>query len=203
MKTILNSSLPCALFFLLAVFSGISQGEEVKFSTYFLDKALRVDLHQFGDHKTETFCIDELIEQPIYGGPRDNLIDESGLGSCRFDLHDAASEAHIFSRGFCTLFGEWRTTAEAHEGIQRVFEHTLVMPYPKKDVYLTISRRKGMKEYEPLFRQKIVMDTKWIRSDNPCKDCKAVKIFYKGNPSDKVDLVILGDGYAAHEMKNM
>lgn len=201
----MRSSNPGIAIFLLCLLSGAllpsALGEEVKFHAYFEDKALRVDLHQFGNHETETFAIDELIEQPIYAGPRDGLIDPCGFGSCRFDLYDAATETRIFSRGFCTLFGEWRTTPEAIDGVQRVFEHTLIMPYPREDVILTISRRKGMNPYQEIFRQKIEMNPKWIRADNPCKDCKPVKILYKGDPSEKVDLVILGDGYTAQEMK--
>ncbi len=176
--------------------------EEVRFNDFFEDKVLRVDLHFFGTHETEKICIDELIEEPFYAGPKRRPVRSDGLGSYRFNLYDAKSGTQIFSRGFCTLFGEWRTTEEAHNNVFRVFEHVLIMPYPKKDVVLAVSKCNGMTESVEIFRQKIVMDKSLIRTDSHWQGSrKSVKILSNGSPKDHVDLVILGDGYTAREMK--
>ncbi|MFH2002567.1 MAG: peptidase M64 N-terminal domain-containing protein, partial [Planctomycetota bacterium] len=84
--------------------------EEADYDTFFLDKALRVDLHHFGTADQERICIDELIEEPVYAGPKKHLIDPRKYGSHLLQVYDTKSEALLFSRGFCTLFGEWKTT---------------------------------------------------------------------------------------------
>jgi hypothetical protein len=179
-----------------------SPAEDVDFNTYFLDKVLRIDIHQIGTAGEERICIDALKEEPFYAGPKKRLVEDGGLGSYRYQAFDASSGALIYSRGFCTLFGEWRTTEEARRGIYRVFDHTLIMPFPRNAFELAVSKRKQDNSgFVEIFRQAITPDQRRVRSDNPYRDCMTVKIQYSGNPSEKVDIVILGDGYRASEMK--
>jgi len=175
--------------------------DKIDFNRYFIDKTLRMDIHHFGASNNELFCIDELKEEPFYAGPLKNLIHEKTLGGYYFDLYDAKNNTLIYSRGFCTLFGEWRTTKEAMDGGNRVFEQSLLAPYPKKDVILTISSRTRSGDLKEIFRQKIIMDKKYIHSDLPSKSLKTHKILYSGDPHKKVDVLILGDGYSSKEMK--
>lgn len=175
--------------------------KEEPFEKYFHDKVLRVDIYQFGTAETEAISIHELKEEPHFAGPKDRCIDDGNLGGYTFEVYDEESNALIYSRGFSTLFGEWRTTEEARRGIQRVFEHTLIMPYPKKDMVLVVRKRKGMEGFGEILRQKLDLDRRFVRADNPYLKLKAVKILYNGDPHEKVDIVILGDGYDASEMQ--
>jgi hypothetical protein len=189
--------------FVLALLTqqALSLDEEAAFDTYFYDKVLRVDMHHFGNGDKEIMCIHGLKEEPHFSGPKARLIDDRGLGTHRFDLYDAKDDIRLYSRGFCTLFGEWKTTPEARRGIYRVFEHCLIMPYPKRAVFLSVSMRSGDGGFEEFFRQRIDLDKASISTDNPYKELKTMKILHKGDPHDKVDIVILGDGYGASEMK--
>lgn len=174
--------------------------EEVRFESYFEDQVLRVDLHHFGTADEERFALDELIQEPFYAGPRKNLIQERDLGQNRFDLFDAETGTRIFSRGFCTLFGEWRTTEEARRGSWKVFEHVLIAPFPKREVVLSLSTRNRKGGFEEIFREKLDLDPRFLRTENAFAHLDVVKLKVHGPPRDKLDVLLLGDGYIASEM---
>lgn len=171
----------------------------VEFDDYFLDKALRVDLHHFGTDGQESICIDEVKQEPFYAGPKKHLIDPREYGSHWFEVYDSESGNLIFSRGFCTLFGEWKTTKEARDGLFRVFEHTLIMPFPKKPIRLKVSGRKRDNSFEQLLDQTLVLEQMNVRTDNPHKGVETIQLQNIGPSEKKVDIVILGDGYTASE----
>ena len=43
-------------------------GANAQFDTYFLDKTMRMDYYHSGNHETEHYSFDELIEEPYWGG---------------------------------------------------------------------------------------------------------------------------------------
>lgn len=179
----------------------LASGDAPQFKDHFIDKALRADVHHFGTAGKEFMSLHALKEQPHFAGPRTRLVDDANLGSHRVQLLDEGTGAVIFQRGFCTLFGEWRTTPEALEGHYRVFEHTLILPYPKRDMILSVSSRDASGAFMELMNRRIVLEPSTIAIEEPPGDLKAVKLMVKGKPEDKVDIVILGDGYTAKEMK--
>jgi hypothetical protein len=182
------------------IFLAAGAEEEVSFEDFFLDKVLRIDFYHLGSAGKEQLCIDRIKEEAHYSGPKSRLIYPRPLGTHRFDLFDRDSGKRIYSRGFCTLFGEWQTTAEAIAGVTRVFSHTLTMPYPRKDFVLAISRRDGNRELKEIFRQELVLGECAIAKDNPYSNLEVVRLMNHGDPHEKVDIVILGDGYDSLEM---
>ena len=68
-----------------------------QFDKYFHNKTLRLDYAQ----------------EPYWGGSKTNLIDTMFYGNYYLNVYDIASDKLIYSRGYCTLFGEWQTTDEA------------------------------------------------------------------------------------------
>jgi hypothetical protein len=78
--------------------------------------------------------------EPVWGGARNNLIDNLGYGDYLFEVYLHDSDIMIYSRGYCNLFGEWQTTPEA-ETITKGFNESVIMPYPKEIVDVVFYQR--------------------------------------------------------------
>ena len=111
------------------------------FDRHFTAKALRVDLFHTGTADEEVFSLDELIEEPYWAGNPNSLIDTLNLGGYLVRVFDLKTNTVIFSRGYCTLFGEWATTDEAIGGFARTFHESIILPFPKQPVQIRIDRR--------------------------------------------------------------
>jgi hypothetical protein len=186
---------------LLSVVSTLAADDgTVSYGEYFLDGALRIDIFHVGSCDSERVCIDELKKQPIYAGPKTRLIDGFDLGTYRCELRDAKSKKRIFSRGYCGLFNEWRTTEEARRGVWRALEHSLIVPYPKGPVLLTVGKRSHKEGWITLLEQELTMKERFINSDALLPKLKRKALMVNGEPDKKVDILILGDGYTAREM---
>ena len=170
-----------------------------RYDDWFLDKGLRIDLYHVGDHDTERVCIDELKEEKYFSGPKKRLIDERDLGHYRCEVRDAASGDLIFSSPYCGLFNEWRTIAEARSGVWRAVEHSVIIPWPKAPIHLTVSQRGEGGEWKDLLKQEIPMEARFIVKDNPFGDLKVKPVMINGEPSKKLDLLVIGDGYGPKE----
>ena len=75
------------------------------FDRYFEDKSLRIDYMSMGDAQSQTAVVHELREEPVWGGPKKNLIEPFGYGEYLLEVYDHESSEMIYSRSFCSLFG--------------------------------------------------------------------------------------------------
>ena len=111
------------------------------FTEYFTDQALRVDLYQVGDAKDEVVTIDHIYQEEIWPESRAHLIDPFGYGRYAVKLYDVASNQLIYARGFDSMFGEYKTTTPALNGVKRVFKSSVRIPYPKRPFLFVIEMR--------------------------------------------------------------
>lgn len=180
------------------LFSLLSHPVSAQFNTWFQHKTLRMDFYHAGNEKNEMLFFDELLEEPYWGGSEVNLIDTNFYGNYYLNLYDLESNQLIYSRGFCTLFAEWRMTEEAKQ-LSRSSSGSVVMPYPKKDARIEIMIRNGKGKFEKKFEYVVHIDDYFIKKDRrlqyPVKD-----IQYTGNPAKRIDIVLLPEGYTASEM---
>lgn len=169
------------------------------YDRYFEDKSLRIDYMSIGDAKTQTAVVHELREEPVWGGPKKNLIEPFGYGEYLMEIYDAASDELIYSRSFCSLFGEWRTTAEAKTETQAWY-NSMSIPYPKDRIILDLkARNKADMKFYSIMRHEIDPSSMFI-DKAPLVDNKVVKIQDNGGPTDKVDLVFIAEGYTEAEL---
>ena len=87
----------------LAVLCNFSVFAQSDFDKYFEKKSLRVDFALSGNLKSQSAAIQQLREEPVWGGPVKNLIDKSGYGGYYINVYDKATNELIYSRGFNTL----------------------------------------------------------------------------------------------------
>ncbi len=171
----------------------------VNFDNYFISKTLRVDYFLGGNANETTVYLNQLKQEPYWGGSKVNLIDTFNYGTFRILVFDSSNNKLIYSRGFCTLFQEWQTTAEAKR-INRAFYQTSVFPFPKKTVLFEIDKRAyNDGKFYKLFQLYINPDDYFINREKPIY-CKSSKIIYSGDPAVKVDVAFIAEGYTKDEI---
>ena len=175
---------------------------DINYDDFFIDKTMRIDYYHTGDAKIEIITIDKIYEQGMWAGSQKNLIDLFNNGCYYIKILDVESGKLIYSRGFNSYFGEYKTSDPAQNGIQRTYHESALIPYPKKKIKFVIERRDKQNILHPYFSQEINPQDVMIIRDPVDKDVKSFKIIKNGNPHHKVDLAFIAEGYtAAEEMK--
>jgi hypothetical protein len=179
---------------LFAGFFAIAEGQST-FDKYFTDKVLR--LLAGNNTRTTVFPIG-MKEESFFGGSKIQLTDPFNYGNLKYEVYDAAGNTMIYSRGFCTLYQEWQTTAEA-KVMERSFYEVATMPYPKNKVRFVISMRERNGSFSKLYETEIDPGNYFIRKEKPV-DVQVTKIYFAGDPATNVDLAFIAEGYTASEM---
>ncbi len=181
----------------VATLIALSSTAQVSFEEHFLPKTMRLDYYHAGDATAEYFFIDEIIEEPYWAGNKHYLIDERNVGNHQFRVLDKASGKLIYSRGFNTLFNEWQCTPEAKQ-TSRAMPEGVVFPYPKHDVVVEFyTRENSTGIMHKKWSYEIDVDNYFIRKSHP--HLPTIDIHYTGNPAQRVDVVIIPEGYTDAE----
>ena len=167
-----------------------------QFGKWFENKTMRLDYHHAGNATSEEFYFADLHEEPFWGGSQVSLVDDKDYGNLFFKVVDAATDEVIYSRGYCTLWSEWQTTAEA-KTVRKSMPESIVFPFPKNDVRVEIYSRRQTGEWVEKYRQHISPRSRFIAKYPPRYETFDVEVH--GGPEQRVDIVILPEGYAAGE----
>lgn len=171
-----------------------------QFDNHFENKTLRIDYYHFGTADTEQYALKEMMWEPVWGGSKTHLIDSLNYGTYMVVMMIPDSDIILYSRGYCTLFGEWQSTEEAQQ-TQKGFEETVLLPYPKEAVDIVFFSRSWEGEWIEKHRLSVDPASYFIA---PAKQLgHPVFNAWIGNPdpSETVDIVILPDGYTHNEME--
>lgn len=169
-----------------------------KFDDFFLNKTLRIDYYHTGSHDSDYYSIDQLKEEPFWGGSKKNLIDNSNVGSYKFIMYDFKTGKEIFSHTYSTLFDEWQTTAEADSTVKS-FSETVTAPFPKSKVKIGFFTRNRKNILIRRFEYSIDPKNYFISAERN-KEYNNFQVQYSGNSAEKSDIVILPEGYTEDEM---
>jgi hypothetical protein len=183
---------------IISTFVFAAAAGQISFDKYFTDKVLRFDYMLAGNSTKTTLYPVGMKEEPYFGGSRTQLTDPFDYGNFKYEVFDAAGNTLIYSRGFCTLYQEWQTTAEARV-MERSFYEVATMPFPKNKVKFVLSIRGKNGSFSKLYETEIDPSNYFIRKEKPA-DIPVTKIYYSGDPSTNVDLVFIAEGYTAAEM---
>ncbi len=162
-------------------------------------RTMRVDYFHTGNAVGEVFSLDRVVLEPLpWPGNPKRLLDDTNLGKYFFELIDRQTNRVLYSRGFASIYGEWETTDEA-KGARRTFSESLRFPAPDGPVQIVLKKR----DAENAFREAwtFLLDPKdmFIDSSAPPSSGTLLEIQKSGDSADKVDFLILGDGYTAAE----
>lgn len=172
---------------------------QIKFDDYFIDKTLRMDFYHTGNAATENISFDKLIEEGQWSGSKINLVDKFEYGYYVLRVTDSASGNLIYSRGFSTLYQEWQTTEESKK-IIRTFPGSVSMPFPKNKIMVEIFRKDKRNNLEKKFEYEVDPNDYFIIKEK-IKPYSNFKVHYSGEPSKKLDIVLIPDGYTKDEIE--
>jgi hypothetical protein len=171
---------------------------QVNFNKYFIEKSLRFDFLLGGNSKEEKVYPVQIKQEPYWAGSQKNLIESFNYGSYRFRVFDLKTDSLIFSKGFSTLFQEWQTTTNA-KNCDKTFYQAAIFPFPKNKIRLEIDARQWEGNFKTIFKTEIDPKNYFILKETPAP-FKTIEIINNGLPQNKVDLVILAEGYTNLEM---
>lgn len=180
--------------------TGIAQVPQVPFDTFFEKKSLRIDFALSGNAEGQRAAIEQLREEPTWGGPLVNLVDHFHYGGYYVHIYDKTSGELIYSKGFNTLFEEWLTTDQAHTETQS-WTNSISVPFPKRDIIFELSaRNRDDMQFYPLLKMDISPESIFI-DRGALKNNHITQLSYQGDSNQKVDLVFLAEGYRADEQE--
>ncbi len=123
--------LSTSLFIILLCLSASAQ-EFKNFDKYFIDETMRIDYFHIGNAEEEFITMDQIYKYGIWAGSRTHLIDDMNLGRYCVKIYDAATDQLIYSKGFDSYFGEYKTSKEGLEGIKKTFHESAIHSLPNK-----------------------------------------------------------------------
>lgn len=168
------------------------------YERFFTAETMRVDYFHTGGPRGETVSLDRVVGDGPWPGSRTRLEDEINLGKYRYEVADLATGKLLFSQTFDSIYGEWETTAE-FRSTNRTFHESLRFPWPKQPVQVTLRTRGEANGFRELWTTVIDPDSRFVNKARSSGIGRVWTIFENGPASQKLDLVILGDGYTTAE----
>lgn len=160
---------------------------------------LRVDYFHTGNAREERFALDRVVLEPLpWPGMPERAIDETNLGKYFFEVVDRVTRRVLYSRGFASVYGEWETTGEAAE-MDRTFSESLRFPRPAAPVQVVVKKRDRANDFREVWSLVVDPDDILVDRSAPPPAGEVIALQRSGFPRDKVDFLILGDGYTAAE----
>jgi hypothetical protein len=147
-----------------------------------LPGTMRVDLVHSGDASGEHFGLDRIVLEPLpWPGRPDRPIDDTGLGNYQVEVRDLASGRVLYARGYASVYGEWET------------------PAPEAPVQVVIRKRDPRGGWREMWSVPVDPKDRAISTARPATPGPVIELLKSGDPSQKLDLLLLGDGYTAAE----
>jgi hypothetical protein len=158
---------------------------------------MRVDFFHSGNHSFELFSLDQVVIEPLpWSGNMAQPVDRTLRGKYLFEIRSNGETA--WSRSFSSIYGEWETTSEA-KIINRSFHESVRFP-AQDDVFELILKKRGAdNEFEEIWRIELDPDDHLVHRESAMYADQVVAIRESGDPGEKVDLLLMGDGYMADE----
>ncbi|HEY2323392.1 MAG TPA: IgA Peptidase M64 [Thermoanaerobaculia bacterium] len=170
-----------------------------RFDDLFLDKTMRVDVFHTGNHGEEVVALDRVVSDGPWPGSRTYLIDSTNLGSYYFEVIDRDTNQPVYSRGFSSVYGEWETTddAKVHAG---TFQESMRFPWPRKPVQVVLKKRDKENAFQQIWSTVIDPASRFVNKADVKPAGKVWTLFENGPPSEKVDLLVIGEGFTEAEL---
>jgi hypothetical protein len=160
-------------------------------------RTMRLDYYHTGTATEERFSLDRVVIEPLpWAGGR--TIDDTNLGKYFFEVIDRRSNLPIYSRGFASIYGEWEATGEA-KSLARTFHESLRFPTPDGPVQVVLKKRDPRNAFREVWSVLVDPKDMFVDSSKPASPGPILEIQKSGDPAEKVDFLIVGDGYTAAE----
>lgn len=173
------------------------------FDEAFVDKTMRVDyFHTSTPRGDEILALDRVVSDGPWPGSRTRLIDSSNLGKYYFEVIDRETNQPLYSRGFASVYGEWETTPDVKERAA-TYHESLRFPWPQKPVQVVLKKRDAQNAFQQIWSTVIDPASRFVNPADRAAAGKVWTMFENGPASQKVDLLVIAEGYAANENDKM
>jgi hypothetical protein len=186
-----------ALVHLALAVPGRSQ-ERASFDGHFTLRTMRVDYFHTGGMGQELVALDRVVSDGPWSGSITRLIDDTNLGKYLFEVEDPDTDSVLYSRGFASIYGEWETTGDARTS-HGTFHESLRFPWPRHPVRVVLKKRDAEGAFQELWSIPVDPDSRFVNPAPPPAEGEVWAVFENGPPTEKVDLVLLGEGYTEKE----
>jgi hypothetical protein len=162
---------------------------------------VRLDYLHSGNALSDQYAIERVVIEPLpWPGHLSQALDNTDRGQNRVEVVDAKNGDMLYSRGFSTIFGEWRTTDEANK-ISRGFQESVRFPAFGKPVRVRILKRDERNQFSVVWSVEVNPDAPDVVKKQVAAPARPIPIRVSGPSPQKVDLLVMGDGYTAADMK--
>ncbi len=162
-------------------------------------RTMRVDYDHTGNATEERFALDRVVLEPLeWPGNPARPLDDTNLGKYFFEVIDRKSNRVLYSRGYASVYGEWETTPEAAERY-RTFSESLRFPAPAGPVQIVVKKRDKANAFREIWSTLVDPADMFVDTSKPPSPGPLLEIEKHGPPAQKIDFLILGDGYTAAE----
>lgn len=163
-------------------------------------RTMRLDYYHTGTASEEQFALDGVALEGEWPGHPDRMIDNTNLGKYYFEVLDSKTSRLLYSRGFASVFGEWELTPEAASE-RRAFHESVRFPAPAAPVRVVLKKRDRANAFRQVWSVVVDPAANTIDRSGPPAGVHVWAVMKNGEPRDKVDLLLMGDGYTAAEME--
>ena len=170
-----------------------------EFDSSFVDRTMRVDYFHTGGLGSEILGLDQVVADGRWAGSRTRLVDDLNLGKYLFEVIDRQTNRVIYSRGFASIYGEWETTPESR-AVSRTFHESLRFPWPRDPVQVVLNKRDQANSFREIWSTMIDPDSRFVNPADREPMGDVWPLVEHGPPSEKVDLLVIGEGYTSPEL---
>ena len=195
--------LVCVLGGLLSRYSLVAQN--VRFKKYFEDYTLRIDYHRVGNRQHDTVKVVSIERIPLWAGSLTRLIDPFDNGEYRVLVKDVKGGSTLYSRGYNTLFREYRDTPQGRDSVA-CYEEVLRLPWPSHKVDICFQKRDSNQRYYTQYCYRFDPDSALSELNKVSQariEASPVCLQNKGNSHKKMDVVIVPEGYGPADTAKM
>lgn len=170
------------------------------FNRNFTDSTLRLDYIVAGTADNANVFLRRQSKYDGWAGRRQNLDSLLYAGNGQITVTDSLTGDTIYRHSFSTLFSEWLTTPEA-KNTPMAYENTFLMPLPRRAARILIDildyRHQSIARMTHLYSPSDI-----LVAVPEAKSCDHRYMHRGGEPSEKIDVAILAEGYTPEEMEN-
>jgi hypothetical protein len=171
----------------------------IDYEKYFQNESLRLELFLFGNKDELKVVPGRVVQEPIWPGPRKQLVFPFPYGKNAIRVYDLESDKLIYSFGFDTLYSEYATTPPAAQGKLKTFPVSVRIPKPKSRFRIEFLSRRKDNSWETIWSDEMKPSDKDIRRETVDFGDSVFELQKTGDPKDRLDLVFLAEGYTASE----
>ncbi len=162
-------------------------------------KTMRLDYYHSGNDKQELFSVDRVVIEPLeWPGNPDKAIDRTNLGKYLFEVRDSERARALLAR-VCVDLRRVGNDRRGAQTMNRTFHESVRFPAPDGPVTVVIRKRDAQNQFQDAWTAEVDPKSMFVDTSSPPAPGALIAIEKNGDPADKVDVLLLGDGYTAAE----